>query len=99
MSESRDTDRFPAHDRRPSVSSLIILAMCGSRVLQLEQNNCGYAHDGLHCCISRTSNVCDVSATYDDDGCDDDDNGDVVDGDDNSALVFYEYGHVRIKRH
>ena len=64
MPESRDTDRFPTQDQRPSVSYLIILAMIGSRVLQLEQNNCGYAHDGLHCCISHTSNICDVSATY-----------------------------------
>ena len=38
--------------------------MSGSRVLQLEQNNFGYAHDGLHCCISNTRNICDVSATY-----------------------------------
>ena len=64
MLESRDTDRFPTQDQRPVVSCLIILAMSGSRVLQLEQNNCGYAHNGLHCCISRTSNICDVSASY-----------------------------------
>ena len=38
--------------------------MSGSRVLQLEQNICGYAHYGLHCCISRTRNICHVSATY-----------------------------------
>ena len=38
MSESRDTDRFPARDQRPSVSCLIILAMSGSSVLQPEQN-------------------------------------------------------------
>jgi len=63
MSESRDTDRFPTRDQRPSVACLIILALSGSRALQPEQNNCGHAHDGLHSCMSRTRNICDVSAT------------------------------------
>ena len=60
----KSTDRFPTRDQRPSVSFVIILAMSGSSVLQPEQNNYGHAHDGLHSCISRTRNICDVSATY-----------------------------------
>ena len=63
MSESRDTGRFPTQDQRTSVSSLIRLAMLGARVLQLEQNNCGYACDVWHCCRPRSSNICGVSAT------------------------------------
>ena len=64
MSESRYTDLFPTRDQHPSVRSLITLAMSGSSVLKPEQNNRGYAHDGLHSCISRTRNICDASATY-----------------------------------
>ena len=63
MSESRDTDRFPTRDQRPSVSCLITLAMSGSSVLQLEQTIVGmHTMDCIAAFPARET--CCVSATY-----------------------------------